>query len=544
MSQPFHTSLLSFLKESDFFFIPILVFISTLIVYYEIEYSSIKRKYNLKGPKPWPIIGNLFQFSSYSLLDLSVIWRENYGKMSINFLFDKPNIVIADREVVNQLSGKDFEAMSDHHITEGSLSSSLLQSLFFQPGKRWKETRSLLSPVFTSSKIKRMYKMVDDCSNDLLDCIEEQLNDHLDKYKSLDNFIFQTTKTYELYSINNVATCCYALRLGRKKGDISRSGASRNKMIHHVKSLFQLDFIQSICYSLPLINFLVREPSSESVRFITEQINQVIANRIKDKEKHDDYLQTLIEATEKSAFRNFIIERSNDGSERLEEEQYNESKVKLSHEEFISNALILFIDGLETVGSALSCITYCLAHHQDIQRRLYESVSKIASKSNDIYKFDYNELSACEYLNAVISETLRLFTPVPMSDRIANYNYTIEKYNTTIRKGAQVLFNLHAIHTDPDNWPEPNKFDPERFMPENKHKILPGSYIPFGQGPRICLAMRFGLIETKLAVAKILMNYKFDKIAKSEFPPLSSPNSGMVVEFECLDVHIRRRDNN
>jgi cytochrome P450 len=136
-----------------------------------------------------------------------------------------------------------------------------------------------------------------------------------------------------------------------------------------------------------------------------------------------------------------------------------------------------------------------------------------------LYVFVYDELTSCEYLDAIISESLRLLSPFIHFDRVVSRDHYIEKYNVQLRKGDHLQLSFYSIMSDADYWPEPTKFDPERFMGDNKKKIVPGSYCPFGIGPRHCLGMRFSLTEAKLALAKVLMRFKFFHASGTCFPP-------------------------
>lgn len=94
-----------------------------------------------------------------------------------------------------------------------------------------------------------------------------------------------------------------------------------------------------------------------------------------------------------------------------------------------------------------------------------------------------------------------------------------------IPKNTTVIIPVSLLQRDPDNWPNPDKFDPERFSPENKQNINPYKYQPFGYGPRICVGMRFALIEMKFTLARLLLTCKFEK---SEFHELKKIYSMFV----------------
>lgn len=185
----------------------------------------------------------------------------------------------------------------------------------------------------------------------------------------------------------------------------------------------------------------------------------------------------------------------------------------------VSSAVFLLIVGLETTSSLLSSCSYCLAFNPDIQEKLHKELSKVAQATESGHSFEYESLTSCQYLDAVISESLRILAPVFTVDRQSNEDYFIEKYNLHLPKGALVDLALYAILNDAEYWPEPELFKPERFLPENKHEIVPDAYCPFGIGPRHCIGMRFSLTEAKLALAKIVMNFKFKPAPGTQFPP-------------------------
>ncbi|CAL4227292.1 unnamed protein product, partial [Meganyctiphanes norvegica] len=86
-----------------------------------------------------------------------------------------------------------------------------------------------------------------------------------------------------------------------------------------------------------------------------------------------------------------------------------------------------------------------------------------------------------------ISETLRLYPPAPRVDRTCTKDYTLPGTGITIPRGQKVIIPIYSIHHDPRNYSEPDKFDPERFSPENKKQRSPILYLPFGAGPRNCI---------------------------------------------------------
>jgi thromboxane-A synthase len=77
---------------------------------------------------------------------------------------------------------------------------------------------------------------------------------------------------------------------------------------------------------------------------------------------------------------------------------------------------------------------------------------------------------------------------------------------------------VYAIHHNPEFHPDPYRFNPERFLPENRDKIIPYTYLPFGGGPRNCVGMRFALMEAKTAVVRIIKKYRFTRSENTKIP--------------------------
>lgn len=106
------------------------------------------------------------------------------------------------------------------------------------------------------------------------------------------------------------------------------------------------------------------------------------------------------------------------------------------------------------------------------------------------------------------SETLRKYPGGGFVERIANEDYTVRKGGHKIDKGASLLIPIWAIHNDPDIYPEPTRFDPDRMTQEKINKRPQGSFIPFSMGPRACPAQRLVNLKVKLGIISLLSNFR------------------------------------
>jgi len=113
---------------------------------------------------------------------------------------------------------------------------------------------------------------------------------------------------------------------------------------------------------------------------------------------------------------------------------------------------------------------------------------------------------------------LRKYPPVMTLGRECNSTtgYEIpEASNVKIYAGQVVQFPIYALHHSPDYWADPERFDPTRWLAENRASIVPYSYLPFGGGPRSCIGMRFAVSEAKLAIASIVERFQVVRTAKT-----------------------------
>jgi cytochrome P450 family 6 len=157
----------------------------------------------------------------------------------------------------------------------------------------------------------------------------------------------------------------------------------------------------------------------------------------------------------------------------------------LTVSELAAESFIFFLGGFET-SSSLSVFTmYELALNPDIQDKLRHEI-KTGIEDND-GKLTYDLLFSFKYLDMVVNETLRKYPPAFIITRNSTKDFTIPGTEMTIPANTDININVLSIHRDPEYYPEPEKFDPERFTPENVKNRKPFTFIPFGDGPRKCI---------------------------------------------------------
>lgn len=115
-------------------------------------------------------------------------------------------------------------------------------------------------------------------------------------------------------------------------------------------------------------------------------------------------------------------------------------------------------------------------------------------------------------------ETLRKYPPQPFLARIAIKDTRFPGTSYVAKKGSHIYIPIAGIHSDPDIYPDPDRFDPDRMTTEKKKERHPCSFLPIGAGPRICLGYRFGMLQVKLAIAMILSKYRLSINSRTKQP--------------------------
>uniref|UniRef100_A0A8C0WEU6 unspecific monooxygenase n=1 Tax=Castor canadensis TaxID=51338 RepID=A0A8C0WEU6_CASCN len=227
--------------------------------------------------------------------------------------------------------------------------------------------------------------------------------------------------------------------------------------------------------------------------FFKSSVERMKKDRLQDKTKHRvDLLQLMINS-----------QNSKD----------TESHKALSDLEIVAQSIIFIFAGYETTSSALSFVTYLLATHPDVQKKLQEEIDVVFPNKAPA---TYDALVQMEYLDMVVNETLRLY---PIAGRLERLCKTdVEINGAFIPKGTVVMVPTYALHRDPKLWQEPEEFHPERFSKKNKDSIDPYIFMPFGNGPRNCLGMRFALMNMKVALIRVLQNFTFKPCKETQIP--------------------------
>lgn len=181
----------------------------------------------------------------------------------------------------------------------------------------------------------------------------------------------------------------------------------------------------------------------------------------------------------------------------------------------------------DTTALALQFIFLLLANHRNVQNLIYQEMCEVLE---DLHKKPtYTDLQNFKYMERVIKECLRLYPSVPLISRTLGQSLTTTS-GYYLPKETSVIIHIYDIHHDPKFFPNPETFDPDRFLPENSTNRHPFAYLPFSAGPRNCIGQKFAMLELKATICAVLANFILE--------PVDTPESIVLI----TDIVLRTKD--
>ncbi|XP_070168058.1 cytochrome P450 4C1-like [Polyergus mexicanus] len=164
--------------------------------------------------------------------------------------------------------------------------------------------------------------------------------------------------------------------------------------------------------------------------------------------------------------------------------------------------------GHDTTAMSMTFALLLLAEHKDIQERVRIEVETAMQENGG--KLTMRSLQNLPYLDRCLKESLRLYPTAFFILRDVQEDVKLNSYIVPV--GTILYLNIYGVHRDPNFWPNPEVFDPDRFLPERRQNRHPYSYLPFSAGPRNCIGQRFGLLEMKAMIAPLVHNFYLEPI--------------------------------
>ncbi|KAL0110547.1 hypothetical protein PUN28_013859 [Cardiocondyla obscurior] len=482
--------------------------------YFFFKNSNYFKKHGIPYIRPLPILGNTGS-SFLHLQSMAEIIKNIYDlqpKAKYVGIYDmlQPIVMIRDPELIKSIALKHFDIFSDRKtfVVDEKIDPLFGKNLFALQGEKWRQVRSLLSPAFTSSKMKAMFKLMSDYgadfSNYLMHLPPGQRTLHM-------------KDIFTRYTNDVIATCAFGINVDSMREPDNEFYVNGREATSVNVATFTRFYIAKI---LPWLARLL------NIKIVREKIAK--------------YFRNLIQTTIKTRDDKGIVRP--DMLQLMMENRGKEGKVELSADDMVAQAFIFFFGGFESTSMLMCFATYEIAVNEDVQKKLQSEIDQILEETNG--QITYEAINNTEYLDAVINEALRKYPIALITDRCCTKDFELEPTLPgtkpfTIKAGSTVWIPIHALHYDTKYFENPEKFDPSRFLGEQKKRNLnSGTYLPFGLGPRMCIGNRFALLEMKALLFHLLARCDLKICEKTPIPlKLAKVGFGMRIENDfCLRV--------
>ncbi|KAF5291525.1 hypothetical protein FQR65_LT01838 [Abscondita terminalis] len=466
--------------------------------------------------KPLPILGNFapVTFQKISIFDQLHDWYHQFPKERYFGIhqFITPVLMLRDLDLIKKITVTDFEYFIDHNSFINEEVDPLLgKSLMALKGQRWRDMRATLTPVFTSSKIKTMFPLIVECAEEFTQCFQKQKSEE-----------FDMKDIFSRFTNDVIATTAFGLKCNSLRDKNNEFYLMGKKLTTFTAStFFILNFTAVFPKLAKFLNLSVVPKSAAD--FFSKVIKDTLRKREKEGLIRHDMIQLIMEARK---------QRNRD-----------ELKLTLTDEDITAQALLFFFGGFESASALMTFFAYELAFNYDIQERLQEEIDQTLKDCSAALTFE--TLINMKYLDMVIYETLRKWPLGFVTDRLCVKDYMVKPVNAfengvLIEKGTNIQIPIVGIHRDPKYFPDPEKFDPERFNDDNRHVNF---YLPFGSGPRSCIASRFAFTEVKTLMFHLLHKFDLVRVEKTLFPMEIAKSVFNVVPAKSIWLKIRPRWN-
>ncbi|XP_050353669.1 cytochrome P450 6a2-like, partial [Nymphalis io] len=438
-------------------------------------YNDYWKMRNVPYLKPRLLFGN---FSDYILFRKSApivtseICDQFPGEPYVGVFYGTaPALVVKDPKLVKLVLAQDFYYFNGRENTDYAYNEAVTTSIFFNGGDHWKVLRQNLTPLFTSVKLKNMFPRIKECAEEMDTFLEKEI-------KISENI--NSKSLLARYSMECIINCVFGLRANTLK---------RDKGVNPFVILGEQIFDTSTMTGLKIIS-----------RSIWPSLFYALGFKLFDKNIELFFNKLFAEA------------RKNRKKERILKKDFLDlndkriERIKVNEDLLVAQCTSFFGAGFETTSSTLNYLLYELAKNKRAQDRVQEEVDAYFNRY-DVIKYEC--LNEMPYLEACIDETLRLYPTLGNLTREVMHSYTLPT-GLRLQKGDRVHIPVHHIHRHPDYFQDPMLYQPERFFGDEKMKIKPYTFMPFGEGPRVCIGARFSKMVMYAGLLTIFRKYRIE----------------------------------
>ena len=355
-------------------------------------------------------------------------------------------------------------------------------------GNRWVRQRKLIQPGFSKKRIANLTEIMNTVIRDFLMAFDQKIQlGPVDMYEEMQELAF-----------NLVARSIFNLDIDPQELQAvsERISYLQRYVIKEIRTPFLMPWLK---WSGQYAKALKLTAEND------ELIRKFIRDRRESDKAYDDLLQMLLDA------------------------RYEDNAAPMDEQQLLDEIKILFVAGHDTTGNALSWVWHLLAKHPEWMTAIQTEISAQLSGPFP----SYEEVPQLQKTRQVIEETMRMFPPAWITDRMAISEDHFQGID--IKKDTMLITFFYGAHHHPDYWQAPAQFRPERFEQEGRNTNSRTAFFPFGAGPRLCIGHHFAMLEMSLVLAHKVGKYSVkpvhDQVDKLALITLK-PKTGVWMQVE------------
>lgn len=378
------------------------------------------------------------------------------------------SLVTRDPEIIQAVLQKDHRNFEKSDLQTKKVGYYIGKGLLTNTGENWLKQRRLIQPGFHRERLENLIALMME--------VITAMGDKLDKEGK--NAALDISHLMMELSFQIIAKTLFSQQTSEKELKVLSEGITTVQafIIKQIRLPF-LGPYYALSGKIKKHKDLADDMRGQLFRYVEE--------RRKSKEETSDLLDMLLEA------------------------RYEDNGEPMSDQQLIDEILVLFAAGHETSANALGWVWYLLSKHPWATKKIREEAATFFAQPITL-----QSLKELSFTTRVIQETMRMYPPAWITDRIALNNVKLS--DEKVAKDYLITIFIYGVHYNPKYWKDPERFDPDRFLPERKKMRPSFAYLPFGGGPRLCIGNNFSMMEMQLAVAYLAHHFDFSLCADKD----------------------------
>ncbi|KAJ6650041.1 Cytochrome P450 4C1 [Pseudolycoriella hygida] len=479
-----------------------------LFKWYKKRAAIVKAIDQIPGSKAYPIVGTTYQIFGVERKNIFKTFHRifsRYPYIARSWIGFRPEVNIRKAEYIEKVinANKNMQKTFGYDYVKVWLGDGLLIST----GDKWHKHRKIITPTFHFSILESFCEIFAEKSKILVD----ELSRHADSGVAINIHRYVT-----LAALDTISESAMGIKID----------CQRKQENEYVDAVYEIsELIKHRMYRPYLAMDIIYRNTSAGKKFkrcvniLHNFTKHVISKR---KALREENRRNGVFPKKRQAFLDLLLDA-------------NQKENLLSDEEIREEVDTFMFEGHDTTAAGISWTLYILGLYPNVQQLVFEETEHIFNGSDRPATLaDFNEM---KYLERVIKETMRLYPPVPVYSRILSEDVQLDQY--TVPKGTMVTMGIYYLHRDTRFFPDPEKFDPDRFLPENAAARHPYAYLPFSAGPRNCVGQKFAMYEEKSVLSSIIRNYKVTSVEKRDEINLIAEL--ILRSYEGINVKLERR---